>query len=103
MITASHLPFNRNGFKFCTASGGLEKGDISTILQQAAAYREALDDDAVYPGPDSYADVAHVMAMCLAVQPSHVEYVRMHHAVLHEPRACVHAALVKGFVHVLAA
>ena len=32
MITASHLPFNRNGFKFFTAGGGLEKGDIKEIL-----------------------------------------------------------------------
>lgn len=32
MITASHLPFNRNGFKFFTANGGLEKGDIKEIL-----------------------------------------------------------------------
>ncbi|MBO7344577.1 MAG: phosphomannomutase/phosphoglucomutase [Clostridia bacterium] len=32
MITASHLPFNRNGFKFFTADGGLEKGDIKEIL-----------------------------------------------------------------------
>lgn len=32
MITASHLPFNRNGFKFFTADGGLEKGDIKDIL-----------------------------------------------------------------------
>lgn len=35
MITASHLPFNRNGFKFFTAQGGLEKGDIKHILQYA--------------------------------------------------------------------
>ena len=35
MITASHLPFNRNGFKFFTAQGGLEKGDIKQILQYA--------------------------------------------------------------------
>ena len=35
MITASHLPFNRNGFKFFTAEGGLEKGDIKQILQYA--------------------------------------------------------------------
>ncbi|MBE6982577.1 MAG: phosphomannomutase/phosphoglucomutase, partial [Ruminococcaceae bacterium] len=28
MITASHLPFNRNGFKFFTEKGGLEKEDI---------------------------------------------------------------------------
>ena len=37
MITASHLPFNRNGFKFFTAEGGLEKGDIKQILQYAAS------------------------------------------------------------------
>lgn len=36
MITASHLPFNRNGFKFFTAEGGLEKGDIKQILAFAA-------------------------------------------------------------------
>ena len=36
MITASHLPFNRNGFKFFTAGGGLEKGDIKQILEYAA-------------------------------------------------------------------
>ncbi len=35
MITASHLPFNRNGFKFFTAGGGLEKGDIKDILAYA--------------------------------------------------------------------
>ena len=35
MITASHLPFNRNGFKFFTAEGGLEKGDIKKILEFA--------------------------------------------------------------------
>ena len=32
MITASHLPFNRNGFKFFTANVGLEKEDIKAIL-----------------------------------------------------------------------
>lgn len=36
MITASHLPFNRNGFKFFTAEGGLEKADIKQILSYAA-------------------------------------------------------------------
>jgi len=36
MITASHLPFNRNGFKFFTCDGGLEKGDIKAILEYAA-------------------------------------------------------------------
>ena len=35
MITASHLPFNRNGFKFFTAQGGLESADIKEILAYA--------------------------------------------------------------------
>ena len=29
MLTASHLPFNRNGLKFFTTKGGLEKQDIT--------------------------------------------------------------------------
>ncbi|HCX64077.1 MAG TPA: phosphomannomutase/phosphoglucomutase, partial [Eubacteriaceae bacterium] len=36
MITASHLPFNRNGLKFFTKAGGAEKGDITEILQIAS-------------------------------------------------------------------
>lgn len=36
MLTASHLPFNRNGLKFFTKSGGLDKPDIKAILELAA-------------------------------------------------------------------
>lgn len=36
MITASHLPYNRNGFKFFTREGGLNKADITQILEYAA-------------------------------------------------------------------
>lgn len=32
MITASHLPWNRNGLKFFTAAGGAESRDIRSIL-----------------------------------------------------------------------
>ena len=35
MITASHLPFNRNGFKFFTEKGGLESADIKEIIAYA--------------------------------------------------------------------
>ena len=35
MITASHLPWNRNGLKFFTPRGGLESGDIREILTLA--------------------------------------------------------------------
>lgn len=58
MITASHLPFNRNGFKFFTSEGGLEKADISSILNLAAEvdspsmienlYLDTIDFMAVY-------------------------------------------------------
>ncbi len=36
MLTASHLPFNRNGLKFFIAQGGLQKQDITEILTMAA-------------------------------------------------------------------
>ncbi len=35
MLTASHLPFNRNGMKFFTRDGGLEKAEISALLTNA--------------------------------------------------------------------
>lgn len=37
MITASHLPFDKNGFKFFTNQGGLEKENVKEILEIAAA------------------------------------------------------------------
>jgi len=35
MLTASHLPFNRNGVKLFTPEGGLEKSDIRNVLSLA--------------------------------------------------------------------
>lgn len=37
MLTASHLPFNRNGLKFFTPQGGLGKPDIADILAISSA------------------------------------------------------------------
>ncbi len=37
MLTASHLPSDRNGMKFFTQEGGLEKSDITELLKMAAA------------------------------------------------------------------
>ena len=42
MITASHLPFNRNGFKYFDRDGGLNKEDIRHIIDCAQC--ENLDD-----------------------------------------------------------
>lgn len=53
MITASHLPFNRNGMKFFNPDGGLEHDDITDILtiaekldvaEKPAAYDKAVTD-----------------------------------------------------------
>lgn len=41
MLTASHLPFNRNGLKFFTAQGGLSKADITAILSLAQQHEFA--------------------------------------------------------------
>ena len=42
MITASHLPWNRNGLKFFTAKGGAESADLREILTLAGeAFPEA--------------------------------------------------------------
>ena len=46
MITASHLPYNRNGFKFFTVQGGLESADIKQIL----AYAEGTAETGMAPG-----------------------------------------------------
>lgn len=37
MLTASHLSFNRNGLKFFTPLGGLDKQDITALLEIASA------------------------------------------------------------------
>ncbi len=44
MLTASHLPANRNGMKFFTPEGGLGKEDIRAILLAAAEERPAGTD-----------------------------------------------------------
>ncbi len=48
MITASHLPFNRNGLKFFTHDGGLESRDIKNILSRCGNIEAAAQ-----PGPDT--------------------------------------------------
>ena len=42
MLTASHLPFNRNGLKFFTKDGGLEKADITAVLAIADEIEDGL-------------------------------------------------------------
>ena len=58
MITASHLPFNRNGFKFFTIDGGLNKADITAILTAAADHAKGTDA----PAGDFAAEKADLMS-----------------------------------------
>ncbi len=39
MVTASHLPYNRNGYKFFTPEGGVEASDIKEIIALAESCR----------------------------------------------------------------
>ncbi|MCI7398619.1 MAG: phosphomannomutase/phosphoglucomutase, partial [Spirochaetia bacterium] len=41
MLTASHLPFNRNGIKFFDVNGGLEHDDITDVLAIAQEKTES--------------------------------------------------------------
>lgn len=59
MITASHLPWNRNGFKFFTSEGGLEKADITAILDLA---ENAPHPECGAPGKVTAADFMSVYA-----------------------------------------
>ena len=47
MITASHLPFNRNGIKFFDKDGGLEHEDITDILKIAGEVPDDYEKEAV--------------------------------------------------------
>ena len=58
MITASHLPFNRNGLKFFVREGGLEASDIKEVI----ALAEAGDFDKKGAGTVEQIDFMHVYA-----------------------------------------
>lgn len=58
MITASHLPYNRNGLKFFTKDGGTEHEDIDEILKAAVrlpAHEGDADKAESFPLIDCYA------------------------------------------------
>ncbi|KAJ8760266.1 hypothetical protein K2173_011678 [Erythroxylum novogranatense] len=66
MITASHLPYNRNGFKFFTNGGGLGKPDIKDILERAAdIYSKFTDEGLIDSKRQASASVKRVDYMTL--------------------------------------
>jgi hypothetical protein len=49
MVTASHLPEDRNGFKFFTKNGGLTKNDIEILAERASICARQWHDIGVVP------------------------------------------------------
>lgn len=49
MITASHLPEDRNGMKFFTKSGGLTKSDIHILAERAISCARQWHDTGIIP------------------------------------------------------
>lgn len=49
MVTASHLPQDRNGLKFFTKSGGLTKRDIEVLAEKACSFAREWHDMGVVP------------------------------------------------------
>ena len=72
MITASHLPYQRNGFKFFTAEGGLEKADIADVLSRAAQAAAT----AGVPPDNEFMGTAYVLTMALSVPAGLISQVR---------------------------
>ena len=65
MITASHLPVNRNGAKFFTEAGGLGKPDIKEILKRAGEM--AIEHN--MHAADTYNDPPYVLNNALKISP----------------------------------
>ena len=74
MITASHLPYNRNGFKFFTREGGYEKKDITELLTKAAEEHAAENAPNTAAGA-RYTDDAFVLSSALQSEPGLIELV----------------------------
>ena len=66
MLTASHLPFNRNGFKFFTPTGGADKPDITEILQLSQIQAAQQRNNAAKAGEIIQCDFMSVYAANLA-------------------------------------
>ncbi|MBE6038122.1 MAG: phosphomannomutase/phosphoglucomutase [Anaerofustis stercorihominis] len=61
MISASHLPFNRNGMKFFTKQGGTDKNDIKKILNFAENFTSNTYVDNSYEQKDFISEYSAIL------------------------------------------
>ncbi len=59
MLTASHLPFNRNGLKFFTKESGLESEDVKEILSLASLFSESHEAEPAEPADSPELGAVH--------------------------------------------
>lgn len=69
MITASHLPAHRNGFKFFTKSGGLNKEDIAEVMLPFS--EEWLLGETAWPQTPKPCTTATSVPQCSHFRPLH--------------------------------
>ena len=67
MVTASHLPFNRNGLKFFTKEGGFEKSDVTSLLTAAAQVSDEIVSSLEHLSDAASLTAAHTSETDLAV------------------------------------
>ena len=60
MLTASHLPFNRNGLKFFTKESGLEADDVKEILSIASKLSESAGTDKASETPGTVREQSYM-------------------------------------------
>ena len=71
MLTASHLPYDRNGMKFFTPDGGLAKSDITEILDAAEKVEAEEAGGDLFTGPDQLSS-ASFMPTYASILRSHI-------------------------------
>lgn len=80
MITASHLPYNRQGFKFFDNKAGFEKKEITDLLKRAAqdASEGDLSEDPNFPKDKSQKErnAIDILERSLSIDSSLVKKVK---------------------------
>ncbi|MFW5657367.1 MAG: phosphomannomutase/phosphoglucomutase [Bacteroidota bacterium] len=75
MLTASHLPFNRNGMKFFTQTGGLDKSDIRDIIARAEESENIpIPEDLVFDKIDFLSDYANQLVETIRCEVKAEDY-----------------------------
>ncbi len=76
MLTASHLPFNRNGMKFFTKEGGLGKKDIRQILELCSEKKSFSSNKDSYKKNNPHGSKLHDFKLLSLYSEYLVNYIR---------------------------